>query len=38
MGPVIFGNNYDPLQEVIVRGEWEGLRAHVLVVTVCAKR
>lgn len=38
IGPVIFGNNYDPLQEVIVSGEREGLRDHLLVVTVCAKR
>lgn len=36
--PVIFGNNYDPLQEVIVSGEREGLRDHLLVVSNCVQR
>lgn len=38
--PVIFGNNYDPLQEVILNegGEsWEG-EACLLMVTVYAER
>lgn len=35
IGPVIFGDNYDPLQEMIISGERED---HLLVVTVCAKR
>jgi hypothetical protein len=33
IGPVIFGNNQDPLQEVIINGEGE--RDHLLVETVC---
>lgn len=37
IGPVIFGNNYDPLQEVIVTGKERG-KDHLLVETVCAQR
>lgn len=36
IGPVIFGNNYDPLQEVIINGEGRGRgrRDYLVIVTV----